>query len=238
MDAGNAVTIAAVGFGALTHAVTGLGFSIVCVPAFTVVYGGRDGVRLANLLALGVNGLVLGREGRHADFRRAFSLLVPAAIAAPLTAIAIRHTDVDLLSIIAGVVVLATVGALAVGARAPGFSGPFGAVVAGSASGAMNVVAGIGGPTVAGYANNAQWPHDRLRPTLATYFLGLNAISVAVRGAPDISSGLLSGCAVALVVGYAAGVVLRGRIDARHLQFGTLLLAGCGAIAAIIKGFT
>ncbi|MEO5837872.1 MAG: TSUP family transporter [Acidimicrobiales bacterium] len=238
MDTGNALTIAAVAFGATTHAVTGLGFSIVCVPALTVVYGGRDGVRLSNLLALGVNVLVLGREGRHADFRRAFSLLVPAAIAAPLTGVAIRYADADLLSIISGVVVLATVVALAVGARAPGFAGPLGAIVAGSASGAMNVVAGIGGPTVAGYANNAQWPPDRLRPTLATYFLGLNAISVAVRGAPDISSGLLIGCAAALVVGYAAGVVLRGRIDARHLQLGTLLLAGCGAIAAIVKGFT
>jgi len=89
---------------------------------------------------------------------------------------------------------------------------------------------------VASYATNAQWPPDRLRPTLATYFLGLNAVSVAARGAPDISSGLLAGCAVALVVGYAAGVVLRGRIDSRHLQLGTLLLAGCGAIAAIVKG--
>jgi uncharacterized membrane protein YfcA len=237
MDAGNALTIAAVAVGATTHAVTGLGFSIVCVPALTVVFGGRDGVRLANLLALGVNVLVLGREGRNADFRRALSLLAPAAIAAPLTAVAIHHADADLLSIIAGVVVLATVGALAVGARAPALSGPLGAVVAGSASGAMNVVAGIGGPTVASYANNAQWPPDRLRPTLAAYFLGLNAISVAVRGAPDISSGLLIACAFALVVGYAAGVVLRGRIDARHLQLGTLLLAGCGAVAAIVKGF-
>ena len=87
MDAGNALTIAAVGFGAMTHAVTGLGFSIVCVPALTVVYGGRDGVRLTNLLALGVNTLVLAREGRHADLRRALTLLVPAAIAAPLTAL-------------------------------------------------------------------------------------------------------------------------------------------------------
>ena len=199
MDAGNVLTIAAVAFGASTHAVSGLGFSIVCVPAFTVVYGGRDGVRLANLLAIGVNVLVLAREGRHADLRRAFTLLIPAVIAAPLTAVAIRHADADLLSIIAGVVVFATVAALAVGARAPALAGPLGAVVAGSVSGAMNVVAGIGAPTVAGYASNAHWPPERLRPTLATYFLGLNAVSVAARGAPDISSALLIGCAVALV---------------------------------------
>src|SRR5687767_4744484 len=100
MDAGTALTIVAVAFGATTHAVTGLGFSIVCVPVLTVVYGGRDGVRMANLFALGVNVLVLGREGRHADFRRAFSLLVPAAIAAPLAAVAIRYANEDVLSII------------------------------------------------------------------------------------------------------------------------------------------
>jgi uncharacterized membrane protein YfcA len=238
MDAANAVTIAAVAFGATTHAVSGLGFSIVCVPTFTVLYGGRDGVRLSNLLALGVNLLVLGREGRHADFRRAFSLLVPAAVAAPLAAVAIHYANEDVLSIVAGVLVLATVIALVLGARAPSLSGPLGAIVAGSASGAMNVVAGIGGPTVASYASNAQWPPDRLRPTLATYFLGLNMVSVAARGAPDISSGLLIGCAVALVVGYTAGVVLRGRIDVRHLQLATLLLAGCGAVAAIVTGIT
>ena len=238
MDAGNALTIAAVAFGATTHAVTGLGFSIVCVPALTVVYGGRDGVRMANLLASGVNVLVLGREGRQADFRRAFSLLVPAAIAAPLAAVAIRYADEEVLSIIAGVLVLATVLALAVGARAPALSGPLGAIVAGSASGAMNVVAGIGGPMVASYASNAQWPPDRLRPTLAVYFLGINIVSVAARGAPDMSSSLLAGCAAALVVGYATGVVLRGRIDTRHLQLGTLLLAGRGAVAAIVTGVT
>ena len=236
MDAGNALTIAAVAFGATTHAVTGLGFSIVCVPSLTVVYGGRDGVRLSNLLALGVNVLVLVREGRHADFRRALSLLVPAAIAAPMATVAIRYANEDALSIIVGVLVLATVVALGVGARAPSLSGPLGAILAGSASGAMNVVAGIGGPTVASYASNAQWPPDRLRPTLATYFLGLNIVSVAARGAPDISSDLVLGWAIALVVGYTVGVVLRGRIDARHLQLGTLLLAGCGAVAAIVTG--
>lgn len=238
MDAGNAVTIAAVALGATTHAVTGLGFSIVCVPTFTVVYGGRDGVRLSNLLALGVNVLVLCREGRHADFRRALSLLVPAAVAAPLAAVVIRYANEDVLSIVAGVLVLATVVALMVGVRVPALSGPMGAILAGSASGAMNVVAGIGGPTVASYASNAQWPPDRLRPTLATYFLGLNVVSVAARGVPEISAGLLGASSVALVIGYAVGVVLRGRIDVRHLQLGTLLLAGCGAVAAIVAGVT
>ena len=232
------LTIAAVSIGAATHAVSGLGFSIVCVPALTVAYGGRDGVRLTNLLALGINLLVLGREGRDADVRRAGALLIPASIAGLLTAAAIHRADADLLAVISGVVVLATMAALAVGLRAPALSGVLGAFVAGTVSGAGNVVAGIGGPTVASYAANADWPPDRLRPTLALYFLGLNAVSVAARGAPSVSAELVSGCVAALAIGYATGVVLRARIDTRHLQYATLLLAACGAIATVVKGLT
>ena len=66
-------------------------------------------------------------------------------------------------------------------------------------------------------------------------FLGLNAVSVAARGAPDISSGLLWLCRCASDW-VCRGSRVTGRIDARHLQGATLLLAGCGAIAAIAKG--
>lgn len=236
MDSATALTIAAVAVGAATQAVSGLGFSIVCVPALTIAHGGRDGVRLTNVLALGVNALVLSAEGRNADVRRAGALFVPAALAGVLTAALIRRADADLLGVISGLVVLATVGALATGRRAPALSGTRGAIVAGVASGASNVVAGIGGPTVASYAANAQWPPDRLRATLALYFLGLNAVSVAVRGAPRMSSGLVFGCAFALAVGYTTGFVVRAKIAARHLHYGTLLLAAGGAIASIIKG--
>jgi hypothetical protein len=132
--------------------------------------------------------------------------------------------------------VLVTVGALMTGLRAPALSGIGGAIVAGASSGAANVVTGIGAPTVASYASNANWAPDRLRPTLACYFLGLNAVSVAARGVPSLSSSLLLGCGVALVGGYTAGVALRGRINAKHLERSTLVLAGFGGIAAIIDG--
>jgi uncharacterized membrane protein YfcA len=236
MEAGHLLSVPSVAFGAATHAVTGLGFSIVCVPAFTLVYGGRDGVRLANVLTLGVNALVLAREGRHADLRRVATLLAPATATAAVAAVAVHRANPDVLSVIAGTLVLAAVAALALGKRAPALSGTGGAVLAGAMSGAMNVVAGIGGPTVASYASNADWPAERLRPTLASYFLGLNAVSVAARGAPRISAGLLIAFAVAMLVGFLAGVVWRSAIDARKLQRITLLLAGAGAVAAIVKG--
>jgi uncharacterized membrane protein YfcA len=164
-------------------------------------------------------------------------LLVPATVAAIFAAIVIHRVNANALSVTAGAVVLLTVGALALGKRAPSLTGLGGAVLAGSVSGAMNVVAGIGGPTVASYASNADWPAERLRPTLASYFLGLNAVSVAARGAPSLSRGLLFTFAIALVIGYVLGAVLRGRVNTRHLQYATLALAATGALAAIVKGF-
>jgi uncharacterized membrane protein YfcA len=238
VGAGDVVTVVSVAFGAAAQAISGLGFSIVTVPVLTVRYGGSRGVRIANALAIGVNALVLLREGRHADARRALTLLAPATITVLVAAAAIHHMNSNVLSIVAGSVVLLTVVALAFGLRAPALAGNAGAVVAGSVSGAMNVVAGIGGPTVASYASNAEWPPDRLRATLASYFLGLNAVSVIARGVPSLSRGLVLAIAVAVVAGYTAGVAVRDHINARHLQLATLLLAAAGAIAAIIKGAT
>ena len=53
-----------------------------------------------------------------------------------------------------------------------------------------------------------------------------------------MSKALLSGCAVALLLGYIVGVAVRSRINVLHLQLATLVLAGCGAIATIAKGAT
>lgn len=236
MDAAAAVTLVAVAFGAVAQAVSGLGFSIVCVPALTIAFGGGDGVRLTNLLAIGVNAVVLAREGRAASWRTALAVLVPATVVALVTAALVRGADTDALSVAAGVVVLAAVGVLATGWRAPGLTGAAGAAVAGGLSGAMNVVAGIGGPAVAGYTTNADLPPERLRPTLAVYFLGVNAVSVAARGVPGVDRRLLAASVVLLLVGYGVGVAVRSRIDERALRSATLVLAAVGAVAAIARG--
>jgi uncharacterized membrane protein YfcA len=236
VTAADGVALMAVLVGAGAQAVTGIGFSLVCAPVLTLVLGGGDGVRLANLLAVGVNLLLLRREWRNAVVHDVLFLLVPAALAIAATAFAISHANPRVLSVASGVLILVAVGALASGVRIRRLAGRTGAVIAGVISGGMNVVGGVGGPAVASYALNANWSPRQTRSTLAIYFLAINVVSVASRGVPGLSAGFIIGAGVALAAGFTIGALFAGRLDVRAVRSGTLLLAAVGACAAIVQG--
>jgi uncharacterized membrane protein YfcA len=236
VTAADGVALMAVLVGAGAQAVTGIGFSLVCAPVLTLVLGGGDGVRLANLLAVGVNLLLLRREWRNAVVGDVLFLLVPAALAIAATALAISHANPRVLSVASGVLILIAVGALASGVRIRRLAGRTGAVIAGVISGGMNVVGGVGGPAVASYALNANWSPRQTRSTLAIYFLAINVVSVASRGVPGLSAGFIIGAGVALAAGFTIGALFAGRLDVRAVRSGTLLLAAVGACAAIVQG--
>lgn len=236
MSLAEGAALVAVAAGAGAQAVTGIGFSLVCAPLLTVALGGNDGVRLANLLAIAVNLLVLRRERRAADLRNVLVLLIPASLAAVATAWLIRDANPHALAVVAGSLVLVTVAVLASGLQAQRLAGRVGALLAGAISGAMNVAGGVGGPAVAGYALNARWSAAQTRATLGAYFLGINVVSVASRGVPGLSAWLFAGGAVALIVGFGVGVLLARRLDETEVRTWTLVLAGLGAAAAIVQG--
>jgi hypothetical protein len=95
----------------------------------------------------------------------------------------------------------------------------------------MNVLAGIGGPPVAMYAVNAEWPVDAVRPTLQAFFLGLNAVAIPFVGLPSLSPLPW----VALGVGWVAGLLLVRRLPATVVRPAILLIAGVGGVIAILR---
>lgn len=236
MSLAEGAALVAVAAGAGAQAVTGIGFSLVCAPVLTIVLGGADGVRIANVLSIGGNLLMLGRERRAADLRRVLTLLVPASLAAVATAWVIRGANPHVLTVVAGCLVLVTVAVLAWGLEAQRLAGRVGAVLAGAVSGAMNVAGGVAGPAVAGYALNARWTAAQTRATLGAYFLGINVVSVASRGVPSLPAWFFAGGALALLVGFGGGVLVARRLDETAVRSWTLALAGLGAAAAIVQG--
>jgi hypothetical protein len=170
------------------------------------------------------------------EIRPVLLLLVPASVAAVVTAWVIRGADPHVLAVVAGCLVLVTVAVLASGREAQRLAGRLGAVLAGTVSGAMNVAGGVGGPAVAGYALNARWSAAQTRATLGAYFLGINIVSVASRGVPGLSPWFFAGAAVALLVGFPVGVLLARRLDEAAVRTWTLVLAGVGAAAAMVQG--
>jgi uncharacterized membrane protein YfcA len=226
----------AVMVGAGAQTMTGIGFSLICAPLLALALGGGDGVRLTNLLGIAVNTFMLAREWRGVMAGRVLTLAGPAVVAALLTAAAIQHATESVLSVATGLLVLAAVGAIGAGLRARRLAHWHGALLAGAASGAMTVVSGIGGPAVATYAANAEWPLSRLRPTLAAYFLAVNLVTVAARGVGPMTVTSALSLALALAVGFAGGAALSRRLEPSAVWRGTLILAAIGGVGAVLRG--
>lgn len=227
--------VAAVGVGALAQAVSGIGFTLVSGPFLVAVLGPADGVRLSVVLSLLVNALVLARTFRAADLRQALLLLVPAALATPLLARVLRMAPERAAEAVAGAATLAGALALAAGVRWRAAGGRAGAIGAGVLSAAMNVAAGVGGPAVALYAANAGWPAAALRSTGQVYFLALNIVALAALGLPQVAGGLAVACAVALLVGLAAGLPLAARVREPVARRVTLGLAALGGALVLLS---
>jgi uncharacterized membrane protein YfcA len=110
-------------------------------------------------------------------------------------------------------------------------------VVAGGASGFMNVTAGGGGPAIVLYAVSTAWEHRRFVATFQFYSIFVNFASLAAKGGlPQVSPAALVICFGALIVGLVGGEFLSRRVDhelARRVAIG---LAFAGAAFTVIKG--
>lgn len=231
------MAIVAVALAAAGQAITAIGFSLVAVPFVSIATGPAAAVPTINLVAGGLNLVMLISERHHARWRDALRLFVPAAIVIPFVGLGIKHLPTDTLSIVNGVAIIGATALLATGARAHSLRGRRGAVIAGAASGAMNVATSVGGPPAAMYAINAEWSPISYRPTLQAYFLGINLVSFAVRGTPHLHHpGLLLQLAVATAIGWLGGRAIARRVDDKFVRNLLLLTAAGGGAVAILRG--
>ncbi|MGD9795033.1 MAG: TSUP family transporter [Acidimicrobiia bacterium] len=233
--AGAAMT-AAVLVGAISQQVTGFGFAIVCSPVFALAVGAHDGVRLVNMLGVGMSAVSLMAWRREVSWRDVLGLLVPAMFGVACGAIVVRQLDNQVLMTVAGVLVLLAAAAIASGLRIARLRGGFGTSVAGATSGIMNVIGGVSGPAVAIYAINAGWPPTRFRATVQAYFLALNLASVVALGAVAPQSELTGSVLAAAAVGIVAGRRLGRSMSAERVRTAVLVLATVAGVAAIARG--
>jgi uncharacterized protein len=221
--------------GALAQSLSGIGFSLVSGPLLVAALGPHDGIRLSVALSLVLNVALLVRLHRGVDVRATLLLLVPSALATPLLAVAARGLPTRPAAALAGAVVLLGTVLLATGARWHAARGPVGAVVTGIVAAATNVVAAVAGPAVALWSANAGWSVAVARPTLQAYFLGLNLVALPSLGLPRTGVALPVTCLVAMAAGLALGGPLSRRTSEETARRGTLLLAGAGGLAVLVR---
>jgi uncharacterized protein len=223
----------AVAVGAAAQSVSGIGFALVGGPLLFIVFGAREGVRVAVVLSMLVNAGVLAREHRAVMWRRVLPVLVAALAATPLLAHVRADAHPRALRALAGAVIVVGAGLVAAGRTAD--TGIVGGMVAGLVSATMNVLASAGGPAVAVYAAGARWDPQRLRATLQAYFLVLNVVTLATLGAPRWSTTQALVLVACLVAGSAAGGWLVGRVSPARARAVTLALAAVGGLGVLVS---
>lgn len=220
--------------GTLAQSVSGIGFSLVCGPLLVAALGPQEGVRLAAVLSLGLNVVLLARGRGQVDRRGALLLLVPTALALPVLAALARTLPDRPAQAAAGLVVLTGTALLATGATWHAARGRGGAVAAGVVAAATTVVAGASGPPVALWAANAGWRPDVARATLQAYFLGVNLVALPSLGLPHVPGRVLGLCLLAVAVGSVLGGPLARRVSVPVARRVTLGLAGAGGAAVLL----
>jgi uncharacterized membrane protein YfcA len=230
-----ALVVVAVALGAVAQSTSGIGFALVCGPLIITARGQSEGVRLVVLLQAIVNVVILVREKHEIRYADAALLLAPAVVATIVLVPVIKRIDSSVATVLAGSLTVIAAIALLLGGRVRALHGPVGATLAGIVSAAMNAIGGIGGPAVALYAANAEWPAASTRSTLQAYFLVLNLVTLAGVGLPSLPAVLVGWLAVALGVGYALGAVLTRRLSELAARRATLLLAAGGGLTAVVR---
>lgn len=229
-----AAVLAAVLLGALAQSVAGLGFALVCGPLLVALLGPYDGVRLSVVLSIALNAVLLVQLRGDVERRRALLLLLPSVLATPLLARAARALPERPAAGAAGAVVVVATLLLALGVRWRAAGGQVGMLCASVAGAATNVLAGVGGPPVVLWGENAGWSPSAQRATLQAYFLGTNLVAVAALGLPEVGAGVLAGCLAALAAGAAVGVPVARRVSGQVVRRATLALAGAGGAAVLV----
>jgi uncharacterized membrane protein YfcA len=219
--------------GAVANSVSGMGFGLVCAPLLALVMDPRQAAALTILLSSPSGASVLWRERRSVRLADAAIILVPGALTTPLWAFALAHVNQTTLTRAAGATVMVSVAMLAFGLRSQRMTGRIGAVVAGATSSAMTVLAAVGAPPVALYATNADWEASRVRGTLQTVFLPLNAVALVALGIPrwqvTVYLPALVGLSAGMVIGACTARFVSPRV-ARHV---TLSLAAISALTLL-----
>lgn len=221
---------------AVIQRITGLGFMLVLIGPFVLLYGGIEGVTVGVLLALVAAAIAVPLVWREVDWRRTGWLIWPGLVAAPAGLLFVRLLPEPAL--------LLTIGGLAVFALVAGripqlsraLTGRSGAVAAGAAAGFMNVASGLAGPPLAAHAVGDGWPQRSFSASVQVIFAAFGVITVALRGLPAEPPVDVALLAAATAVGIIAGSALARVIPPLVARRAMLVIAWSGAALVIVRG--
>ncbi len=216
--------------------ITGLGFVLVLLGPFVLLYGPVEGITIGVLLALAASLSAVPLVWRGVEWRRAWWLIWPGLVAAPFAAFLVSVLpQAALLLLIAAMAYFALVAGW-IPALSASLRGRPGAVVAGAAAGFMHVASGLSGPALAAYAVGDKWEQRRFAASVQVIFVAFSAVSVALRGLPSAPPLDILVLVLATAAGILVGTLLTRFVPPRIARFAMLAIAWAGATVVLVRG--
>ncbi len=221
---------------AIIQRITGLGFVLALLGPIVLLYGPREGVTVAVMLALVAALTAIPLVWREVDWRRSAWIVVPGLVTAPLAAWCVRALpEPALLLMIAGMAFFALI-AGHLPALARGLIGRRGALTAGAAAGFMHVASGLSGPPLAAHALGDRWPQRSFAASVQVIFAVFSLVSVLLRGIPALPALDLGILIAATAAGIVAGTLLTSRVPAPLARRAMITIAWIGSIVVFVRG--
>jgi uncharacterized membrane protein YfcA len=232
-----ALVVGIVAFAATIQLATGFGFALVCVPLLVLFIDPHVAVVIALQIGM-IGALYQAVEGRRHINRGVVARLTAAALfGLPLGLWVYAHSSPELLKILIGVVILATVALLVRGVSINRSSPPVD-IIAGLITGFLTTSTGTSGPPIVTILQARRVTPLVFRATTSTVFCVLDAASIvafAATGRLPWSVMLTTlGTLPAMGLGAWIGVKVRPLLTPRAFRFVVLLLLAWSGVAAIL----
>jgi len=221
---------------AVIQRITGLGFVLVLLGPFVLLYGGREGVTIGVLLALVAALTAIPLVWRDIDWAHSWRLIWPGLVTAPAGALVVGLLpDAALLLLVAALAFFALL-AGQLRALSGALTGRSGALAAGAAAGFMHVASGLSGPPLAAHAVGDGWPQRSFAASVQVIFAVFSLVSLLLRGMPAQPVAALGILVAATAAGIVAGTLLARFVPPKVARTAMLAIAWAGAIVVLIRG--
>jgi uncharacterized membrane protein YfcA len=235
--------IPAVLVGTVLQRICGTGVGLVVAPTFAVLLGGGQGVFVTNMTTF-VSGLLLTLSlWREVSWRQWMGLCAAGILGTVPGAFVVRYAPGPVLQVVVGGVVLVAMATILSGGAGRRRSGRGITALAGGTGGLLNVTAGVAAPAMVVYSRITRWDQREYAATMQPVFMTLAALSLGAKlliggSGPEAAPGpgLFVGVAGAVVLGILVGAPLARRVPAERARTLALLLAGAGAVVAVVRG--
>lgn len=230
-------------FGAFLQRVSGVGLGLVASSVMAMMLGPVEGIMVVNVLAL-INAVIMTIGVRqHIDGKILAAVAPMLLVGAIPGALLITMVSVGWMQILVGALLLLALTIVVVGSTdMEPARGRLPALIAGTAAGFMNTLAGVAGPAMTVYAQAVRWEQQAFAATMQPIFVVAATWSLLAKF--FLGSGSLAGIdpwlwpvgVAAMITGIVAGSRYGEKLPRDKARGIALLLAGVGGVMAVARG--